>query len=512
LKVAVFGGTGFIGVHTCMALTAAGHDVVTISRHESATPSEIDHRRCDAINAIAVSVLEGCDAVVNLIGIKRPRAGVDFEAAHVQATRNILSAMQEAGIERLVHLSVSASQPGDDAYLDTKYRAEVLVRDSDSAFTILRPAVVHGTGDDMIHHLVTTLRHAPFFPVPDGGEAELAVVAVEDVAAAVVACLERPESRGRSYDIVGPDRIRLRALVDRVAAATALPTRVIGLPAALMRPMAAGMETLLSDPPVTRAQLNMLTRGVVGDPAPARSDLGIEPRPLADARIAALADEPRNRAPAFGLSLRGGWPMRLVVGVVLLNAASSISISGTPADHWWRVAGTYLIALVVLGRWFRLPWPELFAARKGVVAAGLAGAATLFAATSLGGRALLALVPTLAQQASEVYAWADALPIAIAVPALIAIVAAEEIYWRAGVGFAVAEHAPTWLAIGIASVGFAVAHLAVGPPLLWLAALVCGAFWTWLILRTRSLVASLLAHLLWDVATLWLWPIAPAAT
>lgn len=508
MKIAVFGGTGFIGVHVCAALARAGHEVVAISRRRAAISDEIEHRVCDAITAIDASVLADCEGVVNLIGIKRPRGGTTFEAAHVDATRHILAAMDQVGLARLVHVSVSASRSSPDPYLDTKHRGEQLVRQSDTRWTILRPAVVYGSGDDMLHHLVSTLRHAPVFPAPDGGRAPLAVVDVEDVAAAVVACFEHPESIHQALDVVGPEPIPLRALVERVAAAISLPTRVVGVPGRLLRPAARVMQATMRDPPITRAQLNMLSTGVVGDPEPTRRTLGIEPRPLDDARIQAAAAEPGNQTPAFGISLRGGWPARALLGIAILNAASLVTITGTAADHWWRVGGTYVLAFALLGRWLHLPWRTIARVDAKHVLQGLAGGVVLYAATGVGSALAFALIPDLQAQAREVYGFARALPMTIAVPTLVAIVAAEDVYWRAAVGFVLAERARPWVAITVAASGFCISHLTLGPPLLWLAALVCGAFWTWLLIRTRSLIACFVAHLSWDVAVLWLWPLA----
>jgi uncharacterized protein YbjT (DUF2867 family)/membrane protease YdiL (CAAX protease family) len=506
VKIAVFGGTGFLGVHVCRALAAGGHGVVAISRRPAS--GEIEHRACDAGRSVDPAMLADCDVVVNLIGIKRARAGSSFAAAHVEAVRNIVNAMRAAGLERLVHVSVSASPAGPDPYLDTKQRGEQLVCESDLRWTIVRPGVVYGEGDDLIHHLVTTLRHSPLFPAPDGGRAELAVVDVEDVAAVVAACVFDPRSIEASYDVVGPERIRVRDLVARIAKATSLPTRIVPVPAALLWPAAALMESALADPPITRAQLNLLGLGVVGDPGPAREQLGIEPRALDDARIRALADQPRNRAPAFGLSLRGGWPIRVLVGVALLGAASLLSPTGTGADHWLRVGGSYVIAFALLGAWFRLPWATLLAPRASAVGLGLLAGAGWYLACALGAAALFAITPALRDQAAAVYAWANALPMRAAVPALVAIVAAEDVYWRAGVGLTIAERSRPAFAVVIAALGFAAAHLTLGPPLLWVTAAICGAFWTWLLIRTRSLLTTFIAHLSWDIAVLWLRPLA----
>ena len=90
------------------------------------------------------------------------------------------------------------------AYHDTKWRAEELVRSSGLDWTILKPAVIYGPGDDMVSHLVKMIRFAPVFPVVGRGDSLLQPVHAGDVAAAVVGALGNDRSIGKAYDVVGP--------------------------------------------------------------------------------------------------------------------------------------------------------------------------------------------------------------------------------------------------------------------------------------------------------------------
>ena len=56
---------------------------------------------------------------------------------------------------------------------------------------------------------------------------------------------------------------------------------------------------------------------------------------------------------------------------------------------------------------------------------------------------------------------------------------------------------------------YALAHAPAGSPLLTFIALACGLYWGGLREASRSLLPSLIAHLLWDIALLVLWPLAP---
>src|SRR5206468_7022434 len=139
--VAVVGGTGFLGRHVVRALQNAGFSVSALSRRNG----------FDALhpNPESLGALRGMDAVVNLAGIKREDGNQTFQGVHVELLRTIISTMKTAGIRRLIHVSVVVARPAPDLpYHDTKWKGEEIVRASGLDYTILRPGVIYGEGDD----------------------------------------------------------------------------------------------------------------------------------------------------------------------------------------------------------------------------------------------------------------------------------------------------------------------------------------------------------------------------
>jgi len=305
MRVVVSGGTGFLGRHVTEALRAAGHAVVLVARGSRAVAAAdgVEVVRADvAAGRLPVESLRGADAVVNLIGIKREQGAQTFERAHVEATRHLVEAARSQNVRRFVQISVVRCRPDPASpYHDSKWRAEELVRSGGLAWTILRPGVIYGPGDDMVTHLVKMIRFAPVFPVVGRGDSLLQPVHAGDVAAAVAGALANDRSVGKTYDVVGPERMSLRAVVETVARGVGLPLRVVGTPVWFQRAAVGVMNALFRNPLSTPAQLRMLIDGLYGDPAPAREDLGVEPRPF-------TADEVRRLAATipslFGVSLR----------------------------------------------------------------------------------------------------------------------------------------------------------------------------------------------------------------
>jgi NADH dehydrogenase len=519
MRIAVAGGTGFVGRHVVEALSARGHTVLVLARGERATPNGAALLRCDvAREEVPAGALRGCDGVVNLAGIKGESGTQTFEAVHVAGTERLLAACRQQGIRRFVHLSVVCSRPdAESPYHDTKWRAEESVRASGLDATILKPGVIYGPGDDMVTHLVKMIRFAAVFPVVGRGASLLQPVDVRDVAEAVAAALERPQSVGRTYDLVGPERHTLSDVVRTVAQATGLRLFIVPTPLALQRVAVRVMEAVTPRPLSTPAQLRMLVDGLYGDPEPARHDLGIVPRPFTVGTVLRLAGA---IPPLFGFSLRlvrhrsqAEWLARrgraVAPAVVLALAAPLVqwALAQTIANVWYRMGvGAVLLSAFAL---LRVPvgWAELWRPRPRDLARGAAAAVGLYLAGALVVRALVTS-PALAAQMADVYGWRRAVPDALAVPLLLLIVLGEEIVWRGAITLPLAARLGPWAGVLLGAVAFAVAHVPLGMPVLLLAALGAGAFWSALAIKTRSLVPALVSHVLWDLAVLFWLPYA----
>ncbi|MFP6576020.1 MAG: complex I NDUFA9 subunit family protein [Pirellulaceae bacterium] len=302
MKILVAGASGFLGSHVLKALSRHSHEVLALSRR---LPEEecCEFIACDLTeDDLPLEKIRECDAIVNLVGIKRAAGSQGFKKVHVDVTRRLIDAAHNCGIQRFIHISVVASRPDPRLpYHHTKWLAEEMVRESGLDFTILRPAVIYGRGDDMISHLVKMIRFFPVFPVVGRGNSILQPVDVRDVAASVVAALEKEIAIGKSYDVVGPERLALKEVVRRVAEATGLNLYVLPTPIWLQRLAVSVMNRLSKNPLSTPAQLQMLVDGLYGEQQPLQRELGIEPRTFS---VKAIRELQAAIPPLFGFSLR----------------------------------------------------------------------------------------------------------------------------------------------------------------------------------------------------------------
>jgi len=245
-KVLLLGGSGFVGTYIANRLSQRGIEVTVPTRRRERTKAliiqpnvlmpEVNINSEEAL----VSLMQGQDAVINLVGILHSRDVVlpyskDFAEAHVELPKKIVAACRKAGVRRLVHMSALGANPkGPSEYLCSKGDGEAIVMaaQGDLDVTVFRPSVIFGLGDSFLSMFAGVLRKLPVFPL-GFGQARFQPVWAADVADAFVDSLGNPATFGQAYDLVGPKVYTLRQLVDYTATLVGSSARIIALPEGL---------------------------------------------------------------------------------------------------------------------------------------------------------------------------------------------------------------------------------------------------------------------------------------
>ena len=277
MKVAIFGGTGFVGGYLVEALLEAGHTVCALVRPGSESKLR-QAARCrvtegDLADKGAIqATVEDCDAVIYNVGLLRefPSRGITFEEAHFDGVSRVVEAARDAGVRRFILMSANGVKAGGTPYQDTKFRAERLVEESGLDATIFRPSVIFGDprgtmeiATQLYADLVKPPVPAPGFHrgwSPSRGALLMSPVHIEDVADAFVAALDDPETHGKTIVLGGPEALSWTDMLGRVAAAVGRRKAILPVPIGLMRLGAAALDWLPFFP-VTRDQLTMLEEG-----------------------------------------------------------------------------------------------------------------------------------------------------------------------------------------------------------------------------------------------------------
>lgn len=261
MRVAVTGGTGFVGLHTVRALKAAGHEVVIVARGTARRPTgeRVTFVQADVTDSAKLAdAFAGCDAVVHLVAVIQERGRQTFDRVNREGTERVAAAAKQADVAHLVHQSALGADPDPRyPYLLSKWAGEQAVRASGVPYTGLRPGLIFGPGDGFFTLLTRMMRISPIVPIAGDGRTLFQPISIGDVTRCIVIAIERGPAT-RIHEIGGPDQMSYEDIVRTIKATLGLHRKIVHVPVPMMMPPAFIMEKVLRHPPVTRDELRML--------------------------------------------------------------------------------------------------------------------------------------------------------------------------------------------------------------------------------------------------------------
>jgi uncharacterized protein YbjT (DUF2867 family) len=270
VRVAITGGTGFVGRHLARRLVETGHRVVLVARgHDRRDEST---KLLEGVHMVEASTedsarlkeaFHGCDAVVHCAGINREIGRQTYARVHVRGTRLVVGAARSSGVRKIVLLSFLRARPEcGSGYHESKWEAEQIVRASGLDYTIAKCGVIYGRGDHMLDHLSRAFFTFPIFALVGFRERRVRPVAVEDVVGVLESSLTDLRLSGKTVPVLGPEELDLSQAVRRVAAAVGKRPLFFRAPVAFHFALAWALERIMKIPLVSRAQVRILSEGI----------------------------------------------------------------------------------------------------------------------------------------------------------------------------------------------------------------------------------------------------------
>ena len=212
------------------------------------------------------SAFTGCDAVCHLAGINREVETGDFERIHVEGTKRVVAAAKRAQVKKIVHVSFLRARPDcGSKYHESKWRSEQIIRESGLDYTILQPGMVYGKGDQMIKSIVQGLKMFPLagvWPMVGVPEKPCNPIFVDDFTRILEVALIENRLSNQTVAVAGPDDITLSKAVAKVARVMGKPVVTLPVPVIGHYMLAFALEKVMSEPLLTRAQVQMLSEGM----------------------------------------------------------------------------------------------------------------------------------------------------------------------------------------------------------------------------------------------------------
>ena len=297
MKVAIFGGTGFVGSYIIDELIKNKHKPIVLVRSGS-EHKLIQKDKCKIVtgdlndhNAIEKTI-KSAESVIYTIGLVRefPKKGISFNQTHFEGVKSTVDAAVKNGVSRYILMSANGVKVDGTAYQKTKYVGEEYLKFSKLDWTIFRPSLCFGDPrgggrpefatqlkKDMLSLPIPSPNFMPGLNPLEAGNFALSPIHISNVAEFFVKSLEMDSAKNKVYHL-GGDAFYWKDIVQTMALAYDKKKWMVPAPAIGVKMMASIFERF-SWFPITKDQVTMLLENNVCDSTEHFKDFEIEPIP-----------------------------------------------------------------------------------------------------------------------------------------------------------------------------------------------------------------------------------------
>ncbi len=282
MRIAVTGGSGFVGRHLVNRLLKENHEITVLTNRKPA-PNFFGKK----VRAVSGSVhnlsellpsFQRNQVVFHLVGIIAETRTNTFEKTVAEGTKNVVEACRETGVKRIIYLSaLGTSKNAQTAYHRTKFLAEQSVISSGLEWVIFRASIIYGKDDGFLTIMSKIIRMLPFVPIFGDGKYQLQPIHIDDVTEAMAQAAENPNADEQIIDLGGPEQLEYLQVMNYIKRSMGKKRLNFHIPFGVIKPVATLMELFLKPAPLTKDQLTMLKMGNTGNISKMKALFGIEP-------------------------------------------------------------------------------------------------------------------------------------------------------------------------------------------------------------------------------------------
>jgi NADH dehydrogenase len=261
-RILLLGSTGFVGRGVAHKILDGGHQLRVVVRDPlKAAAFKVRGAQVvvgDALDPAAVTqAAQGVEYIVSLVAVRRNRPQ-SYLAVNVDGARILGQAAMAAGVRSVVFVSaIGAKLDPHFKYLTSRWMGEQELAKTGVAGTILRFSFVLAEEGGILNDFERALV-GPFAIIPGSGQAKMQPILREDAARCIIETLARTELLGHIIDLGGPEVVTYEQMFDWFLQARGIKKPKLKLPAALLVPAATAMEAVMTNPPITPDEVNMI--------------------------------------------------------------------------------------------------------------------------------------------------------------------------------------------------------------------------------------------------------------
>ena len=278
MKIAVFGGTGFVGKYLLKSLIADNHEIYTLVRNGS--EHKIQH--LDNINIInglitnntsLTQTIMNCSVVIYNIGAIREfkSKGITYKKLHYDYAKLVIDQAKKCNIQHIILMSANGVKQDGTGYQNTKYMAEKYLKKSGLNYTIFRPSLIFGepkNDQEFCTQLRDTMIRLPFpaplffsgFNIFKAAQFEMSPIHIKNVSEFFVKSIKNDKHYMKTYELGGLQSYNWKEIISIISAAVQKTKWMVPVPVDLIKILAFLFDRFKFFP-ITRDQIAMLLEG-----------------------------------------------------------------------------------------------------------------------------------------------------------------------------------------------------------------------------------------------------------
>jgi len=206
--------------------------------------------------SVLTDALKKTSILINTYWIRYPAAGISHETA-VQNSKILLECAKRAGVQRVVHISVSNPDIHSSmSYFRGKAQVEELLVSSGLPDTIIRPTLIFGKEDVLIHNIAWLLKHYPFFLMPAPSKYSIQPIYAEEVGQIVFNSMV--SDKNETLDAAGPETWTMKEIIQLIGKACGYPRPVLATSTSVTFAAVTLLNKLLHDTVITPEEMQGL--------------------------------------------------------------------------------------------------------------------------------------------------------------------------------------------------------------------------------------------------------------
>ncbi len=286
--ILITGATGYIGRHLVNFLVEQGVYPRCLVRNSTDAARILPTEHVDLVQGDTLqpqklaSAVQGIETIVHAAFVtadRKPLSANYYNGTNVEGTANLIKAAEAAGVKRIIEISGLGTKPDKPgSYMQGRYLAEQLVKESRLDWTIIQPSVLFGKGAPFIKGLTDLIKSAPIVPLIGGGSLKFQPIFVDDVVKVIGHVINHPgESSRKIYTIGGPEQYTFEQIIDELLQASHKQRLKVYAPTPLVAIGAGVMEKMLPKPPLTSAAMTLFSFDNITDINSVERDFGFKP-------------------------------------------------------------------------------------------------------------------------------------------------------------------------------------------------------------------------------------------